>query len=61
MNYFRDVSALHDVLGVLHEKAPSEARRAELSRLPEESGFTPDQPSLYASTVLCRNEEGSAD
>ena len=24
-------------------------------------GFTPDQASLYASTVLCRNEEGSAD
>ena len=35
--------------------------RAELSRLLEEWGFTPDQASLYASTVLCRNEEGSAD
>ena len=55
MNYFRDVSALHDVLGVLYEKAPSEAMRAELSRLLEEWGFTPDQASLYASTVLCRN------
>jgi hypothetical protein len=52
MNYFRDVSALHDVLGVLYEKAPPEARRAELSRLLEEWGFTPDQASLYASTVL---------
>ena len=48
MNYFRDVSALHDVLGVLNEKVPSEARRAELSRFLEEWGFTPDQASLYA-------------
>ena len=61
MNYFRDVSALHDVLGVLYEKAPSETRHAELSRLLEEWGFTPDQASLYASTVLSRNAEGSAD
>jgi hypothetical protein len=61
MNYFRDVSALHEVLGMLYEKAPSEARGAELSRLLEEWGFTPYQASLYASTVLCRNAEGSAD
>jgi hypothetical protein len=52
---------LHDVLGVLYEKAPPEARLAELSRLLEEWGFTPYQASLYASTVLCRNTEGSAD
>jgi hypothetical protein len=38
MNYFRDVSALHDVLGVLYEKAPPEARLAELSRLSLKSG-----------------------
>ena len=61
MNYFRDVSALHEVLGILYKKAPSEERRAELSRLLEEWGFTPDQASLYASTVLRRNAEGSAD
>jgi hypothetical protein len=61
MNYFRDLSALHDVLGVLYEKVPSEARRGELSRFLEGWGFTPDQASLYASTVLCRNAEGSAD
>jgi hypothetical protein len=62
VNYFRDVSALYDVLSVLYEKAPfSEARRAELSRLLEEWGFTPNQASLYASTVFCRNAEGSAD
>jgi len=41
MNYFRDVSALHDVLGVLYEKAPSETSRAELSRLLEEWGSCP--------------------
>jgi hypothetical protein len=61
MNYFRDVSALHEVLGILYKKAPSEERRPELSRLLEEWGFTPDQASLYASTVLRRNAEGSAD
>lgn len=61
MNYFRDVSALHELIGGLYEKVPSEARRAELSGFLEEWGFTPDQASLYASTVLCRNAEGSAD
>jgi hypothetical protein len=61
MNYFHDVSALHRVLGVLYEKAPSEARRATLSRFLEEWGFTPDQASLFASSVLCRDAEGSAD
>jgi hypothetical protein len=48
MNYFRDVSALHDVLGVLYEKAPPEARRAELSRLLEEMGVYPGP-----SVALC--------
>jgi len=61
MNYFRDVSALHEVLRLLYEKAPSETRRAELSRLLEGWGFTPDQASLYASSVLCGNAESSAD
>jgi hypothetical protein len=61
MNYFRDVSALHDVLAVLYRDAPSEARRATLARFLEEWGFTPDQASLFASTVLCRDTEGSAD
>jgi hypothetical protein len=61
VNYFRDISALHDVLPMLYEKAPSETRRGELSRLLEEWRFTPDQASLYASTVLCRNAAGSAD
>jgi hypothetical protein len=61
MNYFHDVSALHQVLGVLYEKVPSEARRAKLSQFLQEWGFTPDQTSLFASSVLCRNAEGSAD
>jgi hypothetical protein len=33
MNYFRDVSALHEVLRVLYENAPSETRRDKLYRL----------------------------
>jgi hypothetical protein len=62
MNYFHDLSALHRVLGVLYEQVPSEERRATLSRfLEKESGFTPEQASLFASTVLCRDAEGSAD
>ena len=61
MNYFRDVSALHNVLAVLYRDAPSQARRATQARFLEEWGFTPEQASLYASTVLCRDAEGSAD
>jgi hypothetical protein len=40
---------------------PSKARRATLARFLEESGFTPERASLFASTVLCRDTEGSAD
>ena len=61
MNYFRDLSALHNLLGMLYEKAPSEARRAMLAQFLEEWGFTPEQASLFASTVLCKDAEGSAD
>jgi hypothetical protein len=62
MKYFPDVSTLHRVLRVLYENAPSEVRRAKLSEFLEtEWGFTPDQASLFASTVLCQNAEGSAD
>jgi hypothetical protein len=61
MNYFRDVSKLHDVLAVLYRDVPTEARRATLARFLEEWGFTPEQASLFASTVLCRDAEGSAD
>jgi hypothetical protein len=62
MNYFRDVAALHNVLTALYKNAPSEARRATLSRfLEKEWEFTPDHASLFASTVLDQNAEGSAD
>ena len=61
MNYFRDVSKLHDVLAVLYRDVSTEARRATLARFLEEWGFTPEQASLFASTVLCRDAEGSAD
>jgi hypothetical protein len=61
MNYFRDVSALHDLLAMLSEKEPAETRRAALSRFLEEWGFTPDQASLFASIVLDQNAEGSAN
>jgi len=61
MNYFRDVSKLHDVLAVLYRDAPSEARRATPARFLEEWGFTLEQASLFTSNVLCRDAEGSAD
>ena len=62
MNYFHDVSALHRALGVLYRDAPSDERRATLSRFLEKVyGFTPDQASLFASTVLDQDAEGSAD
>ena len=38
MNDFRDLSVLHDLLGALYEKAPSEARQAELARFLESGG-----------------------
>jgi len=62
MNYFHDLSALHRVLGVVDRDVPSDERRATLSRfLEEEYGLTPDQASLFASTVLDQNAEASAD
>jgi len=62
MNYFRDVSKLHDALAVLYRDVPSEARPATLVRFLEEwGGFTPEQALLFASTVLCKDAEGSAD
>jgi hypothetical protein len=47
---------------VLYRDAPSDERRATLSRFLEEIyGFTPDQAWLFASTVLDQNAEASAD
>ena len=48
MNYFRDVSKLHDVLAVLYRDVPSEARRATLVRFLEECGV-----HAGASLALC--------
>lgn len=61
MNNFRDFSALHSVLRVEYEKVPRDARRADLAQALEGWGFTKEQASLYTSTVLCQNLEGSAD
>ena len=62
MSYFHDVSALRRVVGVLYRDVPSDERRATLSRFLEEVyGFTPDQASLFASTVLDQNAQASAD
>jgi hypothetical protein len=48
MNYFRDVSKLHDVLAVLYRDVPSKARRATLARFLEEVGV-----HAGASLALC--------
>lgn len=61
MNNFRDLSALHDVLRATYEKLPRDERRVGLAQALEDWGFTKEQASLYASTVLCKNSEGSAD
>ena len=62
MSYFHNVSALHRVVYVLYRDVPADERRATLSRfLREVYGFTPDQASLFASTVLDQNAQASAD
>ena len=58
---YRSVRALHTALRLAYEKVPPDARRARLAELLESWGFTKEQASLYASTVLCQNVESSAD
>ena len=58
MNYFRDLSGLHDLLGALYEKAPSEARRAELSRFLEGWGFTPDKRRFMLRPCSAATQRG---
>jgi hypothetical protein len=61
---FNDLSALRSVLEELYAKGPLDpARRREVFAefLEQQLDFTKDQASLYASTVLTRNAEGSAD
>ena len=61
MKNFRDISALHDVLRAFYEKVAPETRCAVLSEALVGWGFTTDQASLFANTVLRQNKEGSAD
>jgi hypothetical protein len=64
MKNFNDLSALRDTLQDLYHKGPldPEKRRGIFADfLEQQLEFTKDQASLYASTVLTRNAEGSAD
>ena len=62
MKYFSDVSMLHSVLRELYEKVSPDERRDTLANLLEDSaGFSPKHASLFASTVLIQNVQGSAD
>ena len=62
MKNFNDISALRSVLREVSEKCPCEQRQAVFAHfLEQQLEFTKDQASLYASTVLTRNAEGSAD
>jgi hypothetical protein len=62
MDNWRDLSALHGLLRTAYEKVPAEERRARFANvLQQELGFTPAQAQLYTSTVLRKDEEGSAD
>lgn len=64
MKNFNDLSALRSVLQELYEKGPPdpEQRRALFADfLQQQLELTKTDASLYASTVLTRNAEGSAD
>ena len=62
MKNFNDISALRSVLREVSEKYPFEQRQAVFADfLEQQLEFTKDQALLYASTVLTRNAEGSAD
>src|SRR5512142_151448 len=62
MDNFRDVSALHRVLQAVYQDQPGDAGRDYFAHaLQAHFGFTKQQAELYASTVLTRCAEGSAD
>ena len=64
MKNFNDLSALRSVLKELYAKEPlhPETRREVFAQFLEgQLDLTKDQAGLYASTVLTRNAEGSAD
>jgi hypothetical protein len=61
---FNDLSALSSILEELYAKGPLDPKRRRevfADFLEQQLEFTKDQASLYASTVLTRNAEGSAD
>jgi hypothetical protein len=64
MKNFNDLSALRSVLQELYEKGPLDPERRRevfLDFLQQQLDLTKDDASLYASTVLRRNAEGSSD
>lgn len=64
MKNFNDLAALRATLQELYQKVPSDpdGRKGVFADfLEQQLDFTKDQASLYASTVLTRNAEGSAD
>jgi hypothetical protein len=64
MKNFNDIPALRDVLRELYEKSPLEPeqrRQVFADLLEQQLDFTKDDATLYASTVLTRNAEGSSD
>jgi hypothetical protein len=64
MNNFNDLSALRSTLQDLYHKGPLDPERRRevfVDFLEQQLDFTKDQATLYASTVLVRNAEGSAD
>src|SRR5262245_66501225 len=59
---FADVSKLSGVLRTAYKTWPGEPGREELAKILEaEFGFLKETAKLYASTVLSRNVERSAD
>ena len=62
MNYFRDISALHNVLTVLYEKAPEEERLATLSRfLVSSDGFARQMRWEWIDNSNCDYQSCSID
>ena len=64
MKNFNDLPALRSVLQELYKKGPLDPERRRevfVDFLQQQLDLTKDDASLYASTVLTRNAEGSAD
>jgi hypothetical protein len=62
MQNFTDINALAELLKNLSENCEIAKRRAVFGEVLEQQlGFTKEQASLYAATVLGQNDDGSAD